>query len=124
MINTASATHQRESARLARHPRAVIAQSFQMPEVLMLGVRGSGVSLCAGFAPMGWVAASEPPGVTGEAGQFLRVTTPGEAQGARNGSALSLDRELADDLAGVRRYHLDGTAHPVRPREIETGTEH
>lgn len=102
------------------HPRAVIAQGYQMPEALMLGVQGAGVSLHVGFAPIGWVVASEPHGVTGETRRFLRVAAPQSTEEARTGSLLTLSREGAGELAGLRRYDLDQTEHPVLPQEIES----
>lgn len=104
----------------ARHPRAVIAQSYRMPDALMLGVQGAGVSLHVGFAPIGWVVASEPHGVTGETRQYLRVAAPESTQEAPTGSLLTLSREGAGELAGLHRYDLDQTEHPVLPQEIES----
>lgn len=104
----------------ARHPRAVIAQSYRMPDALMLGVQGAGVSLHVGFAPIGWVVASEPHGVTGETRQYLRVAAPESTQEAPTGSLLTLSREGAGELASLHRYDLDQTEHPVLPQEIES----
>lgn len=108
----------------ARYPRAVIALSYQQADPLMLGVQGAGMSLSIGLTPMGWVVASEPHGVTGETRRYLRVTPPVAADRAISGSILTLSREAAGDLTGLRRYHLDQTRHPVHPYEIETTVGH
>lgn len=101
-------------------PFAVAAHSDRNPDTMLLAVRGLGSSLCVGLAHAGWIVTTQPCGLVGDARRYLRITGGHRRDGKPAGAVVSLERDKAGELSGLRRCRIDGTPHRVRDSEIET----
>ncbi len=87
---------------------AVAAVSARDPSKLMLGLRGSGQSLCIGVADDLYMVASEPYGIVEATSHFVRMD--GEvinADGSR-GQIVALDMDAAGDVERIDRLTYGG----------------
>lgn len=101
-------------------PFAVAAHNDRNPDTLLLAVRGPGPGLCVGLAHAGWIVTTQPCGLVGDASRYLRITGALSCDGKPAGAVVSLERDKAGELSGLRRCRIDGTPHQVRDSEIET----
>ena len=101
---------------------AVAAAFGDAPDRLYLALRGSGQALYVGLAEDAFVVASEPYGVVGLTGTYLRMEggmTPGAAHPtAGHGQIIELDGRVAGLLDGVDRRAYDGRLMPVDGDEL------
>jgi glucosamine--fructose-6-phosphate aminotransferase (isomerizing) len=92
------------------------------PDTVRLALRGSGQALYVGAANDLFLVASEPYGVVEVCEQALRMDgeTPGNpaAPVASRGQVVTLRRERAGDVEGIRRRAYDRTPLPVAESEL------
>lgn len=102
---------------------AIAACTALHPDRLALALRGSGQALYVGLAEDAFVVASEPYGVVGEAGCYVRMdgetpADPGNPEASR-GQIVMLDRAHAGEVEGLRRTAYDGSVIPVTGQDIQ-----
>ena len=99
---------------------AIAAASADVPDGLLLALRGSGQGLYVGLAEDSFVVASEPYGLVEETSTYLRLDgeTPARAGGASRGQVVVLSGEGAGTLAGLTRIAYDGTPLPVTEADL------
>jgi glucosamine--fructose-6-phosphate aminotransferase (isomerizing) len=100
---------------------AIAAQAADVPDRLLLALRGSGQALYVGLAQDAFVVASEPYGLVEEATTYLRLDgeTPVQAGNpASAGQIVVLDAVRAGAVEGIERCAYDGTPLPVHPDEL------
>ncbi len=95
---------------------AIAANAAEVPDRVLLALQGGGQALYVGLAEDAYVVASEPYGVIGETGRYLRM----DGEAPVRGQIVVLDRAGAGTLAGVRRRGYDGVALPVAEGEVRT----
>ncbi|MGA2928104.1 MAG: SIS domain-containing protein, partial [Solirubrobacteraceae bacterium] len=98
---------------------AIAAVAAAEPSKLMLGLRGSGQTLCIGLAEDAYVVASEPYGIVEMTSTYLRMD--GEAISDADGSqgqVVVLDAARAGTLGGIRRLSYGGEELPVSGEEL------
>jgi glutamine---fructose-6-phosphate transaminase (isomerizing) len=101
---------------------AVAAAATEVPDELLLALRGSGQALYIGLAEDAYTVASEPYGLVAECSQYLRMD--GEAPddpddpAAAKGQVVVLDRRRAGTLDGILRLSYRGTELPLDEHEL------
>jgi glucosamine--fructose-6-phosphate aminotransferase (isomerizing) len=97
--------------------------SADLPEDLLLSLRGSGQALYVGLAEDAYVVASEPYGLVEETSTYLRMDgeTPADPEraAATRGQVVVLAGDHAGAIAGIRRFAFDGSLLPVTPDELQ-----
>ena len=91
---------------------AVGATSAALPGTVMLALRGSGQGVYIGIADDRYIVASEPYGIVEETDRYVRL------DGEHGGQLVALDGTLAGTLAGIIRYHYDGSELPVTDADV------
>ena len=101
---------------------AVAAAQADLPDALLLALRGSGQALYVGFAEDAFLVASEPYGLVEETSTYLRLDgeTPADPSrpAATRGQIVVVDGTRAGTLEGVTRMAYDGTKLGVRDGEL------
>jgi glucosamine--fructose-6-phosphate aminotransferase (isomerizing) len=99
---------------------AIASQAEQLPDQLVLAVRGSGQGLYVGLAPGCFLVASEVYGLVAATSRYLRLDGRSWGEAGNSGTVVVLDRAAAGTLDGLRRYDGTGRPQPVRVEEIRT----
>jgi glucosamine--fructose-6-phosphate aminotransferase (isomerizing) len=94
---------------------AIASSSAVEPDEIDLALCGSGQSLYIGLAEDAYVVASEAYGLVEETQQYVRMD--GEST---QGQVVSLCREGAGTVAGMRRTRYGGEPLPLEAREVVT----
>ncbi|MGH3747550.1 MAG: SIS domain-containing protein, partial [Micromonosporaceae bacterium] len=97
---------------------AIAAMCEDAPDEILLAVKGSGQSLYVGFAPSGYLVASEAYGLVGVTRRFARVEGQQQAGAAAAGSVVRLARDGAGAPEAVRRWDADGRSLPLREADV------
>jgi glutamine---fructose-6-phosphate transaminase (isomerizing) len=101
---------------------AIAASAADVPDALLLALRGSGQALYVGLTDDAYVVASEPYGLVEETSVYLRLDgeTPANPDNptASRGQIVVLDGSRAGSLDGIRRFGYDGTPLPVQESEL------
>ncbi len=101
---------------------AIGAATGDVPDRLLLALRGSGQGLYLGIAEDAYVVASEPYGVVEVATDFVRMDgeTPADLESpeASRGQIIELDGALAGTLEGVTRRSYDGRLLPITVEDL------
>ena len=107
---------------------AIAAASAEIPESLLLALKGSGQGLCVGLAPNRFVVASEPYGLVEETQHYLRMDGESLAHAdnpSSRGQVVVLDAAHAGEAEGIQLVAYDGTAlsmgnHNMLTAEVTT----
>ncbi len=91
---------------------AIGAASADLPNTLLLALRGSGQGLYVGLADDCYIVASEPYGVVEETTDYVRM------DGEHGGEVVVLDGAAAGELDGIVRLAYDGGELPVSEDDV------
>ncbi len=103
---------------------AIAAHAAEVPDVLLLALRGSGQALYVGTAGSAYVVASEPYGLVEECRRWVRLdgetpADPANPVGSRGQVMLvGTPAGIAADLAELRRFSYDSSEMPIGPDDM------
>lgn len=99
---------------------AIAAQCASEPGTVLLGVKGSGQSLYAGFGPGGYLVASEVYGLVGVTSHYVKFEGHAWPGADSSGTVVVLTRDGAGRAERVRRADGDGLGRPLSAAEVRT----
>ncbi|MFM8862544.1 MAG: SIS domain-containing protein [Acidimicrobiia bacterium] len=101
---------------------AIAASAADLPDGLLLALRGSGQALYIGLAEDAFIVASEPYGVVEDTATYLRLDgeVPADPTNpASRGQVVVLHGDRAGLVDGIERWAYDGTPLPVVADELD-----